>query len=669
MPPKPVEAGSQSSPIDTDRVLRSLDRQRETRRRLYEEFTRSIAELDPLPRAERWLQYQAENLELIEDQEAVVYLASRGFDVLRYTESIRENWKWRAKTAYEQRYDPAGGRRPPAARAEKLKLRQPIADPEIEELSEFELPNFWMVPDGHEHIADAVMLRTAEACDLAEFAPWFRRLERSHREVVLREGIEPVAASLSLFSLLRANRAVRDMGDVLKRLLESLELSENPNIDPWQVTSVVVTPTGRQHRLTPRIDYAATLSLAAIRLYGDPNRSVSKRALNFLLSAQDPVTGAWRISPMWRAPSIETTAAVLHALCLAQPRGWRSAATRGSRWLWAQQRPDGYWAEDVSPYPVYLTVLVLDALSLAEGSGLLTFSQTLTVGPRRKPTTKREPGKSDSPSKIPAIRDVSSRETLDRPDVLIVVATQRELRRALEALKPPSGKRRIIRASRSNLTFYFGRIGRFRATIVLSGMGSGGIRGSLNSIEQAIGTTRPRAVIGLGIAFGADPGKQELVDVLVSSSVALYEPARVGREKIQRGPRPEASALLVDRFSNYQGWTFKGPGGSQPKVHIGLLLSGEKLVDEPGFKARLLKSFPEAVGGEMEGAGVYAACERGPEKTHWIVVKSIADWADGRKSNEFQDEAAAAAVSLVAHVLERQTALDGIRKQRGLVKF
>jgi nucleoside phosphorylase len=62
----------------------------------------------------------------------------------------------------------------------------------------------------------------------------------------------------------------------------------------------------------------------------------------------------------------------------------------------------------------------------------------------------------------------------------------------------------------------------------------------------------------------------------------------------------------------------------------------------------------------MEGAGASAAAGR--IGTAWILVKAIGDWADGRKDNTQQPLAAAAATSLVLHVLSRRTALRDIER-------
>ncbi len=71
-----------------------------------------------------------------------------------------------------------------------------------------------------------------------------------------------------------------------------------------------------------------------------------------------------------------------------------------------------------------------------------------------------------------------------------------------------------------------------------------------------------------------------------------------------------------------------------------------------------------AIGGEMEGAGIWAASAR--NDTPWILVKGVCDWADGKKGKEYQEFAAAAAVSLCLHVLQDERALDGIPESRPL---
>jgi len=96
-------------------------------------------------------------------------------------------------------------------------------------------------------------------------------------------------------------------------------------------------------------------------------------------------------------------------------------------------------------------------------------------------------------------------------------------------------------------------------------------------------------------------------------------------------------------------------------------MSGEKLSDDQTFVDELLNVEPEAIGGDMEGAGVYTAAQG--ERTfhvHWIVVKGVCDWGMG-KGDAHQLVAATNAIDLVFHVLSQPVvseALDQSRRDR-----
>jgi nucleoside phosphorylase len=165
----------------------------------------------------------------------------------------------------------------------------------------------------------------------------------------------------------------------------------------------------------------------------------------------------------------------------------------------------------------------------------------------------------------------------------------------------------------------------------------------------------------VGIAFGKDPSKQKVADVLVASQVISYEPQRVGdTQTVPRGPITPTNPTLLNRFENVLDWTFLRPDGSRCRREVGPLLSGEKLVDDPAFKADPFARYPQAIGGEMEGVGLAAAAVR--QGVPWILVKAICDWADGKKHGKHQPLAAAAAVSLAHHVLSQADVLHGLQK-------
>lgn len=80
------------------------------------------------------------------------------------------------------------------------------------------------------------------------------------------------------------------------------------------------------------------------------------------------------------------------------------------------------------------------------------------------------------------------------------------------------------------------------------------------------------------------------------------------------------------------------------------MLSGEKLVNDLSYRNDLLQTEPEAIGGEMEGAGVYVAARN--SRVDWILVKAICDWADGNKDDKAQLLAAHNSAQFVLHMLQ-----------------
>ncbi len=124
---------------------------------------------------------------------------------------------------------------------------------------------------------------------------------------------------------------------------------------------------------------------------------------------------------------------------------------------------------------------------------------------------------------------------------------------------------------------------------------------------------------------------QSIGDILLSKQIQLYDLQRVGREIVLRGDKPHAAPRLINHFDAFSQVTWKGA-----RVRPGLLLSGEKLIDDKDYRDQLVALQVEAVGGEMEGAGLYVASA--DHKVDWIVVKAICDWADGNKKS--QQEAA-----------------------------
>lgn len=236
-------------------------------------------------------------------------------------------------------------------------------------------------------------------------------------------------------------------------------------------------------------------------------------------------------------------------------------------------------------------------------------------------------------------------------DGLLVTVNPIEARAVLTAFAEKTGEQAHL-VSIGDCTYHdLGELNGQRLAMVQSEMGSIGVGASLQTVQEAISTVQPAAVVMVGVAFGTKPDKQKMGDVLVSNRIAVYEPERLGMQKgrtvrLPRGSKVDASHKLLSflRACEVQ-WQ-----RTSIDVQFGLILSGEKLIDNVEFRNLLLENEPEAIGGEMEGAGLYAACHKA--KCDWILVKAICDWADGNKGVNKRDNqlvASGNAAQFVSH--------------------
>ena len=253
------------------------------------------------------------------------------------------------------------------------------------------------------------------------------------------------------------------------------------------------------------------------------------------------------------------------------------------------------------------------------------------------------------------------KQKLRSAHVLLLTATPVEREAVHRAMTPWPGTGHILQGAFGPRVYHLGMLGRYPVAQTSSTMGSTGRQGSTITALQAINQVAPAAVILIGIAFGMDRVKQRLGDVIVAESIFPYELQRLGNlVSVRRGNEMQCGLVLSNRFREFgSDWRVFG-GARDVRVWQGLMLSGDKLVDNEAFRDGLRAEFPLAFGGEMEGAGAYAAASE--TKTEMILVKAICDWADGHKDGRAQPFAAYAAVSLVAHVLGKLDALRALER-------
>lgn len=254
--------------------------------------------------------------------------------------------------------------------------------------------------------------------------------------------------------------------------------------------------------------------------------------------------------------------------------------------------------------------------------------------------------------------------------ILIVTANENETKALLD---DKDFKYKTKRSNYANdVNFYnIGTYGYYKVVhFELISQGSIGADAAQLSIATAIDAFNPAAVILVGIAFGIEfsdnPKKvQRIGDVLISDLVADYTRGKIKNGELQSdGFVAESGRQLLSTFKFYsKSWKHK-VNNKLANCEFGLILSGDYVIDDKLFKEKLIKSYPRAIGGEMEGRGAYSAC-RNKEISEWIIVKAICDWADGTKSQNKQRNqivASKSAVSLINHVLTSKDSLKKLKR-------
>jgi len=212
--------------------------------------------------------------------------------------------------------------------------------------------------------------------------------------------------------------------------------------------------------------------------------------------------------------------------------------------------------------------------------------------------------------------------------ILIITATDIETIALHKSMSPLLGYNKLLKTYHGANTYYCGILGKYSVVSVQTARMGALQQGSVSHVViDAVRDWEPRSVIMIGIAFGRNKTTQKIGDVMISESIASYEPARIGETHAPRGHILTPSDILFDRFGNSKL--------VKPYNYYKCqLVSGEKLIDAKNYKEELFRTYPYAKGGEMEGAGLASTCAR--LNTPWILVKSICDWADGKKNDKYQ---------------------------------
>lgn len=232
-------------------------------------------------------------------------------------------------------------------------------------------------------------------------------------------------------------------------------------------------------------------------------------------------------------------------------------------------------------------------------------------------------------------------------DLAILTITEAEFLAVFERMEPLPTRSKISTLLIDNSFYVVGTYGHY--TVVLLATSRVGMGSAMNYLNAAIIQFKCQLVVSIGMAWGANPQKQRLGDVLVADRVVNVDDVKisVGRE-IQRGPTPPIhprSNVIV--YTTHLWWKdkFINVDGRPCKMHGGLYVWSNTLLNDAERKRQILQKHPEAIGGEMESLGVYEAAVF--QGVGWMVIKGISNWGDGSKHDEYHPVATWSAVSFL----------------------
>lgn len=229
-----------------------------------------------------------------------------------------------------------------------------------------------------------------------------------------------------------------------------------------------------------------------------------------------------------------------------------------------------------------------------------------------------------------------------------------------------------------------GRIGRYRAVVRMP-LQVGGYSAA-DVIIDTVAEWEPRWIALVGIAGGFAESGVAIGDVVVASKIYPYEYGKirdgafVRRDAFDMSPDPSwiahAKAENAAPPAERGAWTarIKAPRPDRRRkrssiVHIGPVASGEKVVDDPGYRffAEARSALPDLYAVEMEGAGAGTAVEHARTRrlVGFFMVRGISDVPrDGAEQGDlprgtaqrdaWKLYAAAAAAAYLEHLLTHQ---------------
>lgn len=183
-------------------------------------------------------------------------------------------------------------------------------------------------------------------------------------------------------------------------------------------------------------------------------------------------------------------------------------------------------------------------------------------------------------------------------------------------------------------------------------------------VQAAIATTmaiqrwRPAHVLVIGYAIGVSANTITRGDLLIADQIVDYESQRLEGDQL----RPywqgyQVDARLMAQLQAYRGTRWHTsprrlrPGKGQPRLHIGPIASGDKVIASTQQLAWLTETWHHLIGFETEAGGVVAATAQAPSRPRFFMIRGVASLAESKHDDRWQAYACAVAAAFTVAFL------------------
>ena len=237
-------------------------------------------------------------------------------------------------------------------------------------------------------------------------------------------------------------------------------------------------------------------------------------------------------------------------------------------------------------------------------------------------------------------------------NVIIILQTvnEKEFQAALTYMKPPSENftKAVIYPENAMV------VGMFANKEVALIRTNPGVKVTKYVKEAIEAYPNARYVIGVGVCYAFDRDKAKKGDVLISEKINdnvnnKYTSTSDMENRGQSVDVPHRLSKIFCLGSEFTGYVVSD---SERKAHAysGTFCSSPVLVNDKVQREKYRKANPTAIGGEMEGGMLLEFMQDDEWNKKVIIIKGVADYADGKKDKEWQFTAAMAAL----HYTEKQ---------------